>query len=154
MKHPQYLTHEGQIELEKQIKALHQELLELGAKKKDIMETGGDGWHDNAAYDDLLDRERLLHKRLEELAGIHEGSEILTASDGDSGIVGVGTRVEVCTVDGTHRVLHITDPFNINPAEGKISYESVLGKMLMGRKVGETISLHNGVSYTVVKITI
>lgn len=56
------------------------------------------------------------------------------------GVVDVGTVVTV-DVNGKEQSFAIVETFEANPEEGKISKESPVGKVLLGSKVGDKISV-------------
>lgn len=70
--------------------------------------------------------------------------------------VGIGTKVGV--KEGEKEATYsIVGGYESNPAEGKISIHSPIGRMLLGRKVGDTVEIivpRGKVTYTVTSIAI
>ena len=65
-----------------------------------------------------------------------------TQNDADKGVVGLGSTVFV-EVNGTQKdKLTIVGTTEINPSSGFISNNSPIGKMLLGRVVGEKVSFN------------
>ena len=56
------------------------------------------------------------------------------------GVVDVGTVVTV-DINGKEQEFAIVEKFEANPEEGKISKESPVGKILLGSKIGDEISV-------------
>ena len=72
----------------------------------------------------------------------------------NKGLVEIGSRVTLLT-ENKSITYRIVGKEEANPKEGKISTESPLGKMLIGKKVGESIKLNvpaGKISYKITKI--
>lgn len=63
----------------------------------------------------------------------------------NEGRVGVGSRVWLCKPDGRRRAVGLVGPMAANSLLGLVSYESSLGKALLGKQLGDTVEvLDNG----------
>ena len=144
------ITDEGRLELEK-------ELADLKARRGDIADKiasardYGD-LSENAEYDAAREEQGLVETRIAEIEEILQNSDIIKVSD--TSTVGLGSTVDLESKDKqvTYKVV---GPVEANPLEGKISNESPIGKELMGKRVGDnvTISTPKGeVSYQVITI--
>lgn len=92
-----------------------------------------------------------LRSRIDELKNIIENHELIKNPGKDSrNTVGLGAIVRVA-VNGKKDEFMIVGTLEANPALGKISDESPVGKALIGRKVGEEIIIPSPVK-TVYKI--
>jgi transcription elongation factor GreA len=78
-------------------------------------------------------------------------AEIIEAEQ-PSGVVGVGSRVTVVEGDGPPETYHIVGPAEADPSQGRISYESPLGKSLLGHRVGDEVRVSAPARVTVFRI--
>ena len=80
-------------------------------------------------------------------------AEIVETTEGN----GISIGNQVTLLDGDkERIYAIVGDFEANPAEGKISLLSPIGKALEGKKVGETIHLElpkGKVAYKIISVT-
>ena len=93
--------------------------------------------YENSEYDEAKDRQGKLYSRIAEIEAILENYEIIAESD-DTTAVRVGCTVVICfagetdpeeyTLVGTHEV---------DITRNRISEESLVGKSMIGLKVGD-----------------
>ena len=72
----------------------------------------------------------------------------------NKGFVGIGCRVAIKSTNGLQKY-YLVGREEANPKLGKISNESPLGKLLLGKKVGDSVQLQapsKKVSYKIIKI--
>ncbi|RJR28427.1 transcription elongation factor GreA [Candidatus Microgenomates bacterium] len=103
-----------------------------------------------AAREDLS----LIDERIVELEDAINSSKVVS-SNGLAANVGVGVRVTV-DINGKSDTYMIVGEWEANPKDKKISHSSPLGKALMGRKVGESITVDapaGKITYKIVSIT-
>ena len=130
------ITDEGRLELEK-------ELADLKARRGDIADKiasardYGD-LSENAEYDAAREEQGLVETRIAEIEEILQNSDIIKVSD--TSTVGLGSTVDLESKDKqvTYKVV---GPVEANPLEGKISNESPIGKELMGKRVGDNVTI-------------
>jgi transcription elongation factor GreA len=134
------LTIEGLERLQQEIRTLEESLAVIGRSKTEALESGGNGWHENAAFEDLVERERELFGRLGKLMEMLQNSTTENVSTTEAE-VGMGATVTLTVANGTAKRYMITDPFSVDVIKGYISYESPIGKTLMGKKVGDTVMI-------------
>lgn len=80
-----------------------------------------------------------LRTRIDELRNIIDNHEIIKSPGKEKqGVIGIGASVKV-DINGEKDEFTIVGTLEANPALGKISNESPVGKALMGRKVGDEI---------------
>lgn len=80
-----------------------------------------------------------LRSRIDELKNILEHHEMIKSPTKDKqGIIGVGAKVKI-DVGGQKDEFVIVGTLEANPASGKISNESPVGKALLGHKVGDEV---------------
>lgn len=80
-----------------------------------------------------------LRARMDELKNIFDHHELIKVPAKDrQGVVGVGAKVKI-DVGGQKDEFVIVGTLEANPALGKISNESPVGRALLGHKVGDEI---------------
>ena len=151
MKKVYQITEQGKKELES-------ELIELKGRRGEIAEKiaaardFGD-LSENAEYDAAREEQGLVETRIIEIEDILQNASIIAATS--SSEVGLGSTVELKMGDKIVKYT-VVGPVEANPLEGKISDESPIGQELIGKKVGNavTISTPKGeLTYEVVKIS-
>lgn len=132
-----YLTKEGLEKLHQELKDLKAQRVEITHKIKEAREFGD--LSENAEYQEAKTKQSFVEGRIEEIESLFKLATVV--EDHHSGsIVEVGCTVTV-DVAGSEREYHITGSNEASPLEGRISNESPLGRALVGRKIGETVTL-------------
>ncbi len=122
----QYLTGEKRREVAERIKHAR----EFG----DISE--------NSEYDDAKNEQAMLEQRIAQLEERLASARVIEREDVPAGVVDVGTRVRLKDVDANQTIEYvIVGSAEANPAQGKLSNESPVGKAIIGRKKGETVEV-------------
>jgi len=97
----------------------------------------------------------LLENKIFELENILRNYVLIgkPAKEGRN-IVNIGATVTLEDTDGAINEFMLVDTCESNPSEGKISIESPVGKMLLGKKVGDEIVITSpiNVKYKIKKI--
>lgn len=92
-----------------------------------------------------------LRSRIDELKNILEHHELIKNPAKDrQGIIGLGAKVRVVVEDQKDEFI-IVGTLEANPALGRISNESPVGKALLGHKVGDEVIISSPIK-TVYKI--
>ena len=136
MKKAYQITEDGRATLE-------QELDELKGRRGDIAEKiaaardFGD-LSENAEYDAAREEQGLVETRIAEIEDILQNASIIQATAGST--VGLGSRVELKTGDKTV-VYSLVGPVEADPLSEKISNESPIGLQLMGKSVGDQVTI-------------
>ncbi len=112
---------------------------EVAARIKEAREFGDIS--ENAEYDDAKNEQAMLEARIAQLEEKLRSATVIDASELDNDIVRVGTVVHVTDGDGGKHKYMIVGSAEAKPAEMRLSNESPVGKALMGRKKGETVSV-------------
>ena len=82
-----------------------------------------------------------FRSRIDELKNIIDHHEIIKNPAKDKqNVVGIGAKVKI-DINGQKDEFMIVGTLEANPMAGKISNESPVGKALLGRKIGEEISI-------------
>ena len=135
------LTSEGYLDLETELNTLKSE--ERPRIIEAIKEARAQGdLSENADYDAARDEQAKIEARIQELEYMLEHAKIIEKKSGD--VVSVGTTVTVKYVDDEEEeVYSIVGSMEADPFENKISNESPIGKAIMDKKVGDTISVES-----------
>lgn len=110
------------------------------ASSQEIGRAAEGEWHDNAGYDAAILETRVKGARVERINSAVQNVEFIEPRQ-RTDVVGIGNEVEIRYVDedGTERYL-ILGPYEAAPEKGIISYESLLGKALLQKRVGDTVA--------------
>jgi transcription elongation factor GreA len=150
MKKAYQLTEKGRKELEQELEELKSRRGEIADKIAEARDYGD--LSENAEYDSAREEQGLVETRIAEIEDILMNAEDIKT--GKSSSIHLGTTVELDT--GSKSVSYtVVGSVEANPGEGKISDESPIGSALMGKKVGDsvTISTPKGdVNYKIVSI--
>ncbi len=139
---PVYLSPEGKAQLEAELDDLvnnkrHRlaERLHFAIKQGDLSE--------NADYIQAKEEQAFLEGRILEVQQLLRNAIVIEMGGTEGGRVRLGSEVTVSEVgyDETE-TYYLVGPAEADPAKGRISHESPLGKALLGRKVGDKISVH------------
>lgn len=97
---------------------------------------------ENFDYEDAKRTQSIIEARIAELKAILSHATIVDHRTTD-GSVGIGSRVTVKDLEeGLENEYTIVGPAESSPAEGKISHESRVGEALLGKRVGEKVTVH------------
>ena len=137
------LTYEGLKKLEDELEDLKVvKRKEVSQKIKEAREQGD--LSENAEYDAAKDEQRDIEARIEELEKILKNAEVFVEEEADLDKVSIGCQVKIldCEFDEelTYKIVGSTEA---NSLKGKISNESPVGKALLGKKVGDTVTFHS-----------
>ena len=150
MKKTYQITNEGKKELEKELEALKGRRGEIAEKIAEARDYGD--LSENAEYDAAREDQGVVETRVAEIEDILVNAEIIEA--GSKNEVGLGPTVELKT-DKKTVTYTVVGPVEADPLEGKISNESPIGTLVMGKKVGEKVvhtTPRGDVTYEVVSI--
>ncbi|TVR76996.1 MAG: transcription elongation factor GreA [Sphaerobacteraceae bacterium] len=97
---------------------------------------------ENAAYDAAKHDQGIIEGRIRELERMLKRVEIIDESSSAtaSSNVRIGSTVTI-EVDGEEEKYTIVGAVESRPAQGRISNESPFGKALLGRKVGDEVTI-------------
>lgn len=131
-----YITEKGRENIRNQINNLEERLSNIRFRKGEAAESGGNAWHDNAEFEDLEHQERMLTGEMQELK-----YKLNTAIDADKNYdnseVNIGSTVTIKYLDtGKTAQIEIVGYGEGDPQSGKVSYDSPLGRCVLGAKAG------------------
>ena len=146
MKKEVHLTAAGKKDLE-------QELSDLIAKRPEIAEkiatarAFGD-LSENEEYSSARSEQKMIENRILEIQDILKNAKVIRANK--KGAVGLGSAVTI-NLSGRKLEYTVVGATEANPAGGKISNESPIGKAIIGHKVGDEFDF-NGKKVKIVAI--
>ena len=144
------ITESGQRELERELDELKSRRGEIADKIAAARDFGD--LSENAEYDAAREAQGLLETRITEIETILQNASIIQA--GSSSTVTLGSTVEL-EANGKTVVYTVVGPVEADPLEGKVSNESPIGQALMGKAVGDTVTISTPkgeLAYTVVAL--
>jgi len=110
---------------------------------------------ENADYITAKEEQGFLEGRIQQIEAMLRRAVIIEEK-GPTDRVGMGSRVTVIGEGmGEEEVFHIVGPAEADPARGKVSNESPVGRALLGRTVGETVSVQapgGNISFRIIAI--
>ena len=135
------LTYTGLKQLEEELETLKVvKRKEVAAKIKEAREQGD--LSENAEYDAAKDEQRDIEARIEELEKILKNAEVVVEDDVDLEKISIGCTIEVYDREYEEKLeFRIVGSTEANSLQGKISNESPVGKALLGKKVGDVVSV-------------
>ncbi len=151
MSKEQYITSEGLEEIKKELNYLKKEKTREIAELIKNTASFGD-LKENFAYHDAKDKQAFLQGRIKELEQKIKNAKIVEKNQSDK--VQVGSNVTVL-LDGEEQKFSIVASDRVDPAEGRISYESPIGKALLNKSTGQESEMEivgNKVKYKILKI--
>ena len=150
MKKVYQITEAGRKELEAELEELKSRRGDIADKIDEARDYGD--LSENAEYDSAREEQGLVETRIAEIEDILMNAEEIKARKSNK--VQLGSTVEL--KNGAKAIYTLVGPVEADPLNGKISNESPLGIALMGKVVGDdvTISTPKGdTTYTVVAIS-
>lgn len=139
------LTEDGLKKLNAEVKVLKEE------RRKEIIEriqeaiSHGD-LSENADYSQAKEEQAFIEGRIQEIEEMIKHAEIIS-NNGNHSFVSVGSTVAL-KCNGKDISYTIVGSNEANPSAGKISNESLVGKSLIGAKVGEKVNVQTTVGVT------
>ncbi|MBY0758471.1 MULTISPECIES: transcription elongation factor GreA [Sellimonas] len=127
---------------------------EVAGKIKEAREQGD--LSENAEYDAAKDEQRDIEARIDELEKILKNVEVVVEEEVDLEKINIGCTVLVHDDEFDEEIeFKIVGSTEANSLQGKISNESPVGQALMGKKVGDVVTVETPageIKYKVLKI--
>jgi transcription elongation factor GreA len=145
-----HLTKEGYEKFKKELETLQAQRPDAVMHLKTAREMGD--LSENGYYKASRAKLSFIDNRLFHLKMLLKTAQIIEAQSKDS--VSLGCRVVLHNEKGTVEYM-VVGAYEANPSEGRISNASPLGKALLGKRKGDsvTLELHAGqITYTIVEI--
>ena len=139
---PTFLTREGLAKLEEELDYLKSTKRKEVAERIKIAVSYGD-LSENAEYDAAKDEQAFVESRIVQLEKMMRNVRIIEPGSEDKSMVNIGMTVKLKEIpDGDVETYTIVGTQESDPLEGKISNESPLGANLIGRSVGERVTIN------------
>ncbi len=136
-----FLTSEGYKKLQDELETLRTEKREEIAKRLHEAMDGGE-LIDNAEYEAAKNEQAFTEGRIKELEMLLASARVINEDSPHYGeSVQVGTQVTIQEEGGEPETYTIVGAAEANPAIGRISNESPLGKALINRKAGDRVQV-------------
>jgi transcription elongation factor GreA len=133
-----YISPEGLKKLKEeltQLKAVDRpEIIDRIAKARDLGDLS-----ENAEYHDAREKQSFIEGRIQELEALIKNAIIIKIKKSDT--VQIGSTVHASCDDGSIVKYTIVGPSEADPAQGRISHESPLGRAFLGQSIGHEFEL-------------
>ena len=135
-----FLTPEGLAKLEEKLGYLRtvkrQEVAEKIQEAKELRSSVS-----SPEYEEAKNEQGFVEGQILELERVVKNAKIIHHEAVNLDFVEVGNEVKVKLQDGSKEHYTIVGSAEANPAEGRISNESPIGKALLGKRVGEVVEV-------------
>jgi transcription elongation factor GreA len=150
-----YLTPEGLEKIQKELAQLKgPERDSISQRLRSAIQMGD--LSENADYIKAKEDQGFLEGRIKELEYTLKNVTIIDKANIDTSKVNIGSTITVQEDDFETETWFLVGPKEANPRGGKISYESPIGKALIGRSVGDNVNVilpnGNNISLKILKI--
>ena len=97
---------------------------------------------ENAEYDEARNEQAKVEARIQELEALIENAEIIDETNMDVRSISLGSVVKLYDEDFDEEITYsIVGSNQADPLEKKISDQSPIGRALMGKKAGESVTV-------------
>jgi transcription elongation factor GreA len=146
-----HITPEGLEAIQKELDELTtQKRPNIVAKIKAARELGD--LSENFEYHAAKNEQGMMEARIKELEAIVKNHVIIEKRT-ELGVVGMGNTVRFAEDGADEEVYRIVGPAEADPKAGRVSYESALGKALIGHRVGDEVDINTPGGRYSVRIT-
>ena len=136
-----FLTKEGLNELQEELKDLIENKRPEVINQIKEARAQGD-LSENAEYHAAKDKQGQIEARIKELEYLVDNATIISSTKSNS--IKIGSTVEIEYVDDKEKdTYQIVGSTEADPFENKISNESPIAVAIMGKKVGDTVSIES-----------
>jgi transcription elongation factor GreA len=149
---PQFISQQGLEKLKEELESLKKKRFEIARAIEEAKQLGD--LSENASYTEALDAQSFNEGRISELEDFIRNASIISKQITES--VELGATVEAEDESGSKRTFTIVGSQEANPAEGRISNDSPVGKAFMGKHKGDAIEVKTpkgAIKYKVVTIS-
>ncbi|GLH64855.1 MULTISPECIES: transcription elongation factor GreA [Bacillaceae] len=146
------MTKEGKEKLEQELEYLKT------VKRKEVVERikiarGFGDLSENSEYDAAKDEQAFVEARIQTLENMIRNAVIIEEDTENPDVVSLGKSVTFIELpDGEEETYTIVGSAEADPFEGKISNDSPIAKSLLGRRVGEEVTVQTPGGEMLVKI--
>ncbi len=151
-----YILEEDKALARTRIADIEREILEMGPAFYEALNQTSETWHDNAPFDALREKQAVLAAELQTLKeNLHRATATLPQPDKHK--INIGSKVKLQDKGNKphHYMLAGHWTYRLGEFIGQhmiISCQSPLGTSLLGKQIGETVTLPNKRELTVVEL--
>ena len=136
-----YLTQEGKENLQRELEDLEgPRRLDIATRLKSAIEMGD--LSENADYQKAKEDQGFLEGKIMEVSHTLSQAIVIKNSPVDNGMVTVGCTVTIQEEDFPPETFYLVGSHEADPSENKISNVSPIGKALMEKQVGDTVTVN------------
>jgi transcription elongation factor GreA len=137
---PVYLTREGLVRLEGELDDLRTvKRPEVAARIHEAKQYSNAT--DDGEYEDAKNEQAFVEGRILELEDILRQAQVIDEKAHSTDRVSLGSCVTVRYADGEREDFTLVGSAEANPRLGRVSNESPFGRALLGRRLGETVTI-------------
>ena len=107
---------------------------------------------ENFEYHAAKNEQGMMEARINELESIIK-NHVLIEGQTQKGVVAMGSTVRFAEDGEAEETYRIVGPTEADPKAGRVSYESALGKALLGHRVGDAVHVRTPTAAYTVRIT-
>ena len=135
------LTDEGLRKLEDELEQLKTEKRKEIAEKIKVALSFGD-LSENSEYDEAKNEQAMVESRIAQIEAMLKNVKLIDDDDLNTETVNLGSKVVLLDVEFNEKVTYqIVGSTEADPDENRISDESPMGKSLLGRALGEAVTV-------------
>ena len=149
------LTKDGLEKLERELEILVTEKRQEIAQKIKEARSFGD-LSENSEYDEAMNDQARIESRIAEIEAMLRNVELVSDAETSKNRIGLGSKVTIKNkADKKELQLQVVGSAEANPRETpmKISDECEVGKLLLGKQVGDKIETKNGAVYEILALS-
>jgi transcription elongation factor GreA len=135
-----YLTPEGKQRFTAELRELQtvrrHEVEEQIRRAKEFSDTV-----DNAEYDEAKAEQGFVEGRIQELERMLSAAKVIEEPTTKTDFVRMGSHIKVVDSDGEEETYYLVGSHEADPRRGLISNESPIGRSLIGKRVGDEVTV-------------
>ncbi|MFJ7306892.1 transcription elongation factor GreA [Peribacillus frigoritolerans] len=135
------MTKEGKLKLEQELEQLKTVKRKEVVERIKIARSFGD-LSENSEYDSAKEEQAFVEGRITTIENMIRNAKIIEGNDSDTDTVSLGKSVTFVELpNGDEETYSIVGSVEADPFEGKISNDSPIAKSLIGKRVGDKVSI-------------
>jgi len=96
---------------------------------------------DNAEYDEAKQEQAFVEGRIQELEQLLASAKVIEESTTKADFVRMGAHIKVVDNEGEEETYYLVGSSEADPRKGLISNESPIGRALIGKRVGDEVTV-------------
>lgn len=147
------MTEEGKEKLEQELEYLKTVKRKEVVERIKIARSFGD-LSENSEYDSAKEEQAFVEGRVTTLENMIRNAKIIVEDGSNADVVSLGKTITFIELpDGEEETYTIVGSAEANPLDGKISNDSPIAKSLLGKKIGDEVTVQIPAGEMRVKIT-